>query len=115
MKKVLLSQPIHEAGMKLLEGRVEVIVSPDTSEETVRKLSRDVNGILVRTASRLSRQTILEAPDLEVIARTGVGVDNIDVEAATERNIPVCYTPEANAISVAVLPETVRYLIPQGL
>jgi len=42
MKKVLLSQRIHEAGMKLLEGKVEIIIAPDNSEETMRKLCKDI-------------------------------------------------------------------------
>ena len=44
VKRVLLSQSIHEAGMKLLKGRVEIIIAPDTSETTMRKFSRDVHG-----------------------------------------------------------------------
>ena len=101
MKKVLLSQPIHEAGMKLLEGKVEIIIAPDNSEETMRKLGRDVHGIILRTTSRVSKEVIAEAKGLQIISRTGAGVDNVDVQAATRRGILVCNLPGVNSLSVA--------------
>ncbi len=101
MKKVLLSQPIHEAGMKLLEGKVEIIIAPDISEETMRKLGRDVQGIILRTTSRVSKEIIAEAKSLQIISRTGAGVDNVDVQAATRRGILVCNLPGVNSLSVA--------------
>ena len=82
MKKVLLSQRIHEAGVKLLEGKVEIIIAPDTSEETMRKLGKDVHGIILRTTSRVSKEVIAEAKGLQIISRTEAGVDNVDVKAA---------------------------------
>jgi len=101
MKKVLLSQPIHEAGMKLLEGKVEIIIAPDTSEETMRKSCKDVHGIVLRTTSRVSKQVIAEAKSLQIISRTGAGVDNVDVQAATKRGILICNLPGVNSSSVA--------------
>jgi D-3-phosphoglycerate dehydrogenase len=100
MKRVLLCQDIHPEGRRVLEGRVDVVVAPDPHEEAVRSIMRDFHGVIVRTATRLSRETIEAATLLEVIGRTGAGVDNIDVDAATQRGIPVCYTPEANSSSV---------------
>ena len=101
MKKVLLSQPVHQAGMKLLKGRVEIIIAPDTSEATMRKLCRDVHGVILRTTSRVSKEVISEAKTLQIISRTGAGVDNVDVQAATERGILVCNLPGVNSLSVA--------------
>ncbi|MHB1347912.1 MAG: hydroxyacid dehydrogenase [Candidatus Humimicrobiaceae bacterium] len=102
MRKVLLSQEIHEDALKLLKDKgFEITVSSSPDDETVRKLVYDADAIIVRTATKLSRETIFSAPSLKVIARTGAGVDNVDVEAATEKNIPVCNTPEANVDSVA--------------
>jgi len=101
MKKVLLSQPIHEAGMKLLEGKVEIIIAPDTSEETMRKLCKDVHGIVLRTTSRVSKEVITGAKSLQIISRTGAGVDNVDVQAATKRGILICNLPGVNSSSVA--------------
>jgi len=84
----------------VLEGRVEVVVAPDPREEAVRAIIGGFHGVIVRTATRLGRETIEAATALEVIGRTGAGVDNVDVDAATRRGIPVCYTPEANSSSV---------------
>jgi len=100
MKRVLLCQDIHPEGRRVLEGHVEIVVAPDPREETVRAIIGGFHGVVVRTATRLGRETIRAATALEVIGRTGAGVDNIDVDAATRRGIPVCYTPEANSSSV---------------
>ncbi|MCL5070870.1 MAG: hydroxyacid dehydrogenase [Actinobacteria bacterium] len=102
MKKVLLSQEIHKDAISFLKEKgFEIFISPSPEDEVVRKYIADINAIIVRTATKLSRDTIFAAKKLKVIARTGTGVDNIDVSAASERNIPVCNTPEANIISVA--------------
>ena len=100
MKKVLIVQPIHQSGIDLLKGEVEVRHAGDPSEETVCREIRGVHGVVVRTAPFTER--IIEAADcLKVIARHGVGVDNIAVEAATRLSIFVVNTPHANKISVA--------------
>lgn len=99
MKKVLICQPIHETGVKVLEG-FDVKVAPDPSEATVIANLAGVEGVVVRTAP-FTRAIMEAAPDLKVIARHGVGVDNIDIPAATELGILVCNTPNANALSVA--------------
>ncbi|WP_338824923.1 Hydroxypyruvate reductase [Moorella humiferrea] len=99
-KKVLIVQPIHESGMKVFDDRFEVKVAPDPSVETVKREIKGVEGVVVRTAP-FTREIIAAADSLKVIARHGVGVDNIDVRAATERGILVVNTPDANAVSVA--------------
>ena len=101
MKKVLITQPIHEAGMEVLAGKAEVQTSPDPRAETVKGLVSDVEGIILRTTTFLSREIIDAAPNLRVISRTGVGVSNVDTDAATEKGILVCNTPGVNAPSVA--------------
>lgn len=99
-KKVLIVQPIDESGIKLLKKEVEVILAPDSSVETVCKEIRGIHGVIVRTAP-FTREIIESADKLEVIGRHGVGVDNIDIKAASERGIPVVHTPNANMVSVA--------------
>jgi D-3-phosphoglycerate dehydrogenase len=102
MGKVLLSQEIHKDAIEFIKSRgFEVQISPNPEDEIVRKYATDTDAIIVRTATKLSRDTIFSAKKLKVIARTGAGVDNVDVNAASERNIPVCNTPEANIDSVA--------------
>jgi len=99
-KKVLIVQPIHESGIKLLKKEVDVILAPDSSVETVCKEIKGIHGVIVRTAP-FTREIIESADKLEVIGRHGVGVDNIDIKAASERGISVVHTPNANMISVA--------------
>ncbi len=98
--RILVVQPIHEAGMALLAERCDTVVAPDASVATLTALAREADGLLARTAP-IPAAVIEAAPRLRVIARHGVGVDNIDVAAATRRRIPVAYTPDANRVSVA--------------
>jgi len=101
MKKVLLSKPINPAGMKVLEGKVDPIILSDSNIGTVKKMVEDVEGIILRTNIKFTREIIESAPYLKIISRTGAGVDNVDVAAATEKGILVCHAPGVNSISVA--------------
>ncbi len=100
--KVLLGQKIHPHAMELLQKKgFEIIISPSPEDEVVRDHITHADGIIVRTATRLSRESIYAAKQLKVIGRTGAGVDNVDVQAASEKSIPVCNAPEANTKTVA--------------
>lgn len=101
MKKVLLSQAINPAGMKVLEGKVDPIILADSTVETIKKMVEDVEGIILRTNIKVTREIIEAAPCLKIISRSGAGVDNVDVAAATEKGILVCHAPGVNSISVA--------------
>jgi len=101
MKKVLLSKTIQPAAMDLLAGKVEPVILSDNSVETTKRLAADVEGIILRTNIKVTREIVDAAPHLKIISRTGVGVDNVDVPAATEKGILVCHTPGLNASSVA--------------
>jgi len=99
-KKILIVQPIHERGVQVFDDRFEVRVASDPSVATVIREIEGVEGVIVRTAP-FPREIIEAAKQLKVIGRHGVGVDNIDVQAATEKGIVVVNTPNANATSVA--------------
>lgn len=101
MKKVLISKEIHSDGMALLEGRFETVILPDNDPENAKKLIADADGMVLRTNIKIDKSIIEAAQQLKVISRTGVGVDNVDVEAATAKGIMVCNTPGVNANSVA--------------
>ena len=90
MNKVLLSEPIDQSGLNILEGRAEVIISPDPSEESVGRLLKDADALIVRTATQITREMIEGAGQLKAISRTGGGLNNVDVEAATNCNVVVC-------------------------
>jgi D-3-phosphoglycerate dehydrogenase len=99
-KRILIVQPIHERGVQVFDDRFEVRVASDPSVATVIREIEGVEGVIVRTAP-FPREIIEAARELKVIGRHGVGVDNIDVKAATEKGIVVVNTPNANATSVA--------------
>jgi D-3-phosphoglycerate dehydrogenase len=99
-KKILIVQPIHERGMQVFDESFDVRVASDPSAATVIKEIKGVEGVVVRMAP-FTREIIEAADALKVIGRHGVGVDTIDIQAATEKGIVVVNTPNANATSVA--------------
>jgi len=99
--KILLSEDINPVGKKLLEDKFDILIALDTSEATLLKIVKDVFGIILRATTKVNRKVIQCARELKVIARTGVGVDNIDIEAASTRGIYVCNTPGMNDCTVA--------------
>ncbi len=102
MKRVLLPQPIeHEAVSLLKSAGVKVIVAPDKKPEIVAPLLKGVQGVLLRTGLLFSKTLMEQADDLWVIGRTGAGVDNVDVPAATEKGILVTCVAGANTRTVA--------------
>ncbi|WP_043929761.1 hydroxyacid dehydrogenase [Bacillus sp. EB01] len=99
--KVLIVQEIAQEGIEVLkDAGYEIVVPADPSEEALSKCVGDCEAILVRT-SNITKKTIDAASSLKVIARHGVGTDNIDIEAVTARNIPVCNVPTSNSNAVA--------------
>jgi D-3-phosphoglycerate dehydrogenase len=103
-KKVVIAEHIHESGIKVLEESdlFETIYYDDKPipEDEYYEVLKDTSAVLVRIKD-FSRKMIESAPDLRIISKHGVGYDNIDVAAATQKKIPVTITPEANADSVA--------------
>lgn len=99
-KKVLIIQPIHEKGVAVFGDQFDVRVASDPSVATVIREIKGVEGVIVRMAP-FTREIIEAADALKVIGRHGVGVDNVDVQAATEKGIVVTNTPNVNATSVA--------------
>jgi len=101
MTRILLSQEIHPEGRKILEGKFDIYLPRDTSQEALVEAARDADGIILRTTSSVTREVIENAPRLKIVSRTGAGVDNVDVQAATERGILVCNLPAVTNLSVA--------------
>ena len=96
--RVLVREPIAEAGLELLRSRFEVDVDTDGPLEEI--IDR-YDAIVIRSETRLTRDLIERAARLKVIGRAGVGVDNVDVDAATRRGIVVANAPESTVISAA--------------
>jgi D-3-phosphoglycerate dehydrogenase len=99
---VLVSDPIAAAGLALLTARPEIEVVPVVGDPAglARELPR-ADVLLVRSATRVTAELIALAGKLKLIGRAGMGVDNIDVAAATQRGIVVLNTPGANTVSAA--------------
>lgn len=99
--KVICIQPIHPEGMKVLRSRsdLEIIVPESPEPQHWEQHLADAEAIVVRI-SRIERWMIEKAPRLKVISRHGVGVDNIDMDAATENGVLVATVGLANAPSV---------------
>ncbi len=96
--RVLVREPIAEAGLELLRSRFDVDVDPDTPLEEI--IDR-YDGIVIRSATRLNQGLIERAVRLKVIGRAGVGIDNVDVGAATRQGIVVANAPESTIVSAA--------------
>lgn len=103
MRKILLTKKLNEKNAGLFEGipDMETVTIPDNDQAAFDLHIRDAEAILLSTAYKMTREVIQSAEKLKVISRTGVGVDNVDVPAATEKGILVLNTPQANSISVA--------------
>ena len=100
--KVLLPQPIESEAIDLLErNNYSTITAPDPKPETVLKLIKDAHGLILRTGIVIDRDLIAAADELLVISRTGGGLDNVDVKAATEKGIIVTSNLGVNTVSVA--------------
>ena len=99
--KVLVLEAFDPRGLKYLEEATEVVLARNFDEETLIEQACDVEGIAVRALGMITRHVMENTPRLKVVGRHGVGVDNIDVDAATEFNIQVVNTPQANMESVA--------------
>jgi D-3-phosphoglycerate dehydrogenase len=105
MFKVLVSDKMDEDALKILENdsEIELTVKTSLSPEELREEIKDKNAIIVRSATKVRKEIIDNAPNLKVIGRAGIGLDNIDVEYAKSKGIKVLNTPGASSISVAEL------------
>ncbi|SMB86806.1 D-3-phosphoglycerate dehydrogenase [Pasteurella testudinis DSM 23072] len=101
MKKVVISHRLHDDGMAVLEqANTKIAITNDGSPAAMLPELLDADGLIIRIGS-IDRQTMLQAKNLKVIGRPGVGVDDVDVKTATELGIPVVIAPGANTRSVA--------------
>lgn len=103
--KILVADKISPLGVEFLRKQegFEVIEAYGSSPEKVLELSKDVSAIIVRSDTKVPREVIENAPLLKAIGRAGVGVDNIDSEAATDHGVVVMNTPGGNTIATAEL------------
>jgi D-3-phosphoglycerate dehydrogenase len=104
--KVLVCDPISPKGIALLRQRPEfevAVLSERLGEADLLPLVKDAVALVVRSETKVTRKVLEAAPLLRVVGRAGVGIDNVDVEAATQRGVVVMNTPGGNTISTAEL------------
>lgn len=99
--KVIVADAINEQGIDNLKEVADVVVDTDITPEELLNTIEEYDGIIVRSRTKVTREVIEKSKKLKIIARAGVGVDNVDVEAATEKGIMVVNAPESTSITVA--------------
>src|SRR6266481_733429 len=98
---IVLGGPIHPDGMTQLEAEATVIVTDATSEAGMIAVAKDAEGILFRSKPDCTRSLMAACPKLKVVGRHGVGLDIVDLPAATDLGVAVVHAPGSNSNSVA--------------
>ena len=99
--KVLVKEKVGDSGIELLQQHFGVDLGVDWSQEEFEQRIGAYHGILIRSATKMTAELIAKATNMRVIGRAGVGVDNVDVEAATQRGIVVANAPQSNVVTAA--------------
>ncbi len=101
--KVLVSDVLGEAGIQMLEKEegIEVDVRTGLPPEELKSIIGDYNGLVIRSATKVTEELQEEAKQLKVVGRAGIGLDNVDIPAATKRGIVVMNTPTGNVVTTA--------------
>jgi len=102
MYKVLVTDPISDKGLKILtDAGLELVYEPALSPQALNEAVADVHGWVIRSGTTITADHLAFAKNLQVIGRAGVGVDNIDIKAATNKGVLVMNMPDGNTISAA--------------
>jgi len=99
--RVLVTEPLSEPGLELLRRDFQVDVRPDLAGGELAREIRPYDALVVRSQTRVGADVIEAGENLKVIARAGIGLDNVDVEAATRRGVMVVNAPQSNIVSAA--------------
>src|SRR5215467_13724750 len=98
MVKVLISDKLSPAAIEIFRNRgIEADVKPGLSPAELRAIIAEYDGLAIRSATKVTRELLDAAPNLKVVGRAGIGVDNVDVKSATARGVVVMNTPYGNA------------------
>jgi D-3-phosphoglycerate dehydrogenase len=102
MPKVLISDPMDPKAAEIFRANgVEVDERPGLDKEALKAIIGDYDGLAIRSATKVSADLLDAAPNLKVVGRAGIGVDNVDIPAATARGVVVMNTPFGNSITTA--------------
>src|SRR5262249_54427657 len=103
MQKILVADKLSEDGLSILRNAkdVELVVRTEWGPGELAAAAREADGLIVRSGVQVTAETLANPGRLRAVARAGVGVDNIDVDAATRAGVLVMNTPDGNTISTA--------------
>ena len=101
--RIIVTDGLDDVGVNILEKEAQVVKRPGISNEDIMIELKDYDAIIIRSRTKMTRELIEAGENLKVIGRAGVGVDNIDLDAAREKGIVVVNAPSATTESVAEL------------
>ncbi len=102
MPKVLISDKLSPAAVEIFRSRgIDVDVKSGLSPSDLRAIIGEYDGLAIRSATKVTKELLDAAPNLKVVGRAGIGVDNVDIKSATARGVVVMNTPYGNAITTA--------------
>jgi D-3-phosphoglycerate dehydrogenase len=101
MSKVLVSDPIDQVGIDILSQVAQVDIKTGLSPEELVRIMPEYDALMIRSGTHVTKEIIEAGTQLKIIGRAGVGVDNVDVPAATRQGIVVVNSPEGNTIAAA--------------
>jgi len=101
--KVLVSDSLSEEGIKIFQETpdIDVDVDTDLTPEELKGIIGDYHALVIRSATRITAEVIEAAHNLKIVGRAGIGLDNIDIPAASKKGIIVMNAPEGNIITAA--------------
>src|SRR5471032_1140337 len=103
MIKILVADPISESGLSVFEGNghFKLDARSKLSPEELKKAVTDADAVIVRSDTRITAEVLAAGKKIKIVGRAGVGVDNIDVAAASRQGVLVVNVPGGNTISAA--------------
>ena len=110
--RVLVTETLSEQGLELLRKDFQVDVRTDLAKGDLAAELAPYDALVIRSATQVTAAVLAAAPNLKVIARAGIGLDNVDVEEATRRGVMVVNAPQSNIISAAE--QTLALLLAQS-
>ena len=101
--RVLVSDNLGEAGIKMFEEEegIELDVKTGLSHEELKEIIGNYDGLVIRSATKVTEDLLEAATRLKVVGRAGIGLDNVDIPAATKRGVIVMNTPGGNVVTTA--------------
>src|SRR5206468_9496404 len=99
--RVLVTEPLSDSGLDILRRDLDVAVRPDLAESGLSDAIAGFDALIVRSQTKVTAEVLDRAERLKVVGRAGIGLDNVDVDAATRRGVMVVNAPQSNIVSAA--------------